>query len=370
MVTRRIGGAAAPTFRSPLVAALLLSVSVCAQDPQPASSPQPAGAPPPGEVAPPAAEAAPQDAAPVYGKVLGESVQLRCWPAEVAAPPMFEDVLKKGQIVRLGTSEEGFRGVILPLGPIGYVSKRFTAQADDGTVTTTGTRVAFRYRPRTSEAPVEQLAKGTEVHVLAEQDGWYQVRAEGVQAWISNGDIEVVSSDPENVAAYEAFGVETKKAPQARLAAIAAAAKQRELDRIDMEAVKVVESAFIKEMKKPDQEQSFDGLVKALTKVESGLQEKGAARSAAASLRKRIETQKLVQESIALIEETPPEIEQPPRVEQPKDRLERFEAIEERFEPRRLAERAKSFDVGLFRRRMRAVVEDVLEQRRRSREDA
>ena len=84
MVTRRIGGAAAPTFRSPLVAALLLSVSVCAQDPQPASSPQPAGAPPQGEAAPPAVEVAPQDAEPVYGKVLGESVQLRCWPAEVA----------------------------------------------------------------------------------------------------------------------------------------------------------------------------------------------------------------------------------------------------------------------------------------------
>ena len=138
MVTRRIGGAVAPTFRSPLVAALLLSVSVFAQDPQPASSPQPAGAPPQSQPAAPAAESAPQDAAPVYGKVLGERVQLRCWPAEVASPPMFEDVLLKDQIVRLGAAEEGFRSVVLPLGPIGYVSKRFTEQADDGTVTTHG----------------------------------------------------------------------------------------------------------------------------------------------------------------------------------------------------------------------------------------
>lgn len=327
MVTRRIGGAVAPTFRSPLVAALLLSVSVCAQDPQPASSPQPAGAPPQSQPAAPAAESAPQNAAPVYGKVLGERVQLRCWPAEVASPPMFEDVLLKDQIVRLGAAEEGFRSVVLPLGPIGYVSKRFTEQADDGTVTTTGSRVAFRYRPRTSEAPVEQLPKGTRVHVIAEQEDWYQVRAAGVKAWISNGDVEVVSSDPEHVAAYEAFIAETNKAPQARLDAIVAAAKQRELDRIDMEAVKVVEAAFLKEMQKPDPEQRFDGLVKALTKVESGLQEKGAARSAASALRKRIETQKLVQEAVALIEETPPEIELPPRTEQPKDRLERFEAI-------------------------------------------
>ena len=327
MVTRRIGGAVAPTFRSPLVAALLLSVSVCAQDPQPASSPQPAGAPPQSQPAAPAAESAPQDAAPVYGKVLGERVQLRCWPAEVASPPMFEDVLLKDQIVRLGAAEEGFRSVVLPLGPIGYVSKRFTEQADDGTVTTTGSRVAFRYRPRTSEAPVAQLAESTALHVIDEQGDWFRARAVGVPAWIASADVEEVEADDAVEKAYEAFAAKTQAASQARLDAIAAEKKRRELDRIDLEAVQVVEAAFTKELAKPIEEQRFDGLKKALAKVEKGLQKDGTARGAAASLKKRIETQQWIAEATAVTNSEPPAADVEPQAEQPKDRLERFESI-------------------------------------------
>ena len=285
------------------------------QDPQPATA-QPA-----------VEQGAPQDATPIYGRVRAEEARLRCWPGDVASPPVYEDVLSSGQVVQLGERENGYRAVILPLGPVGYVSKRFTAEAADGTVTTSGTKVAFRYRPRTSEAPVDQLPKGTQVHVIGEQEGWYQVRAVAVKAWISNADVEVVETTADVIQAYEDYAAEVRKQPQARLDAIAAAAKQRELDRIDMEAVQVVEVAFRREMKKPSTEQRFGGLVTALAKVEKGLQEKGSARTAAAALRKRIETQQWVNEAMQVTKEEPPKVEQPSRPAPPKDRLERFEAI-------------------------------------------
>jgi SH3-like domain-containing protein len=323
MVTRRFAGARASTFCSSLVAALWLVAPCPAQDPEPAVAP-PAPAAGSGATAP---ERAPQDAAPVYGKIRADEVRLRCWPSEVAAPPVFEDVLTNGQIVQLGERQDGFRRVILPLGPTGFVSKRFSTEADDGTVTTGGTKVAFRYRPRTSEAPVAQLAKGTQVHVIGEQDDWFKVRVAGVAAWVSNADVEVVPSDPEHVAAYEALAASTRAEAQQRLDAIAAAAKQRELERLDMEAVQVVETAFQKELQKASADQQFSGLVKALAKVEKTLQKDGSARAAAASLRKRIETQQWVNEAVQVTQEQPPEVEQPERPVQPKDRLERFEAI-------------------------------------------
>ena len=96
---------------------------------------------------------------------------------------------------------------------------------------------------------------------------------------------------------------------------------------LDMEAVQVVEAAFRKELAKASGDQQFSGLAKALAKVEKTLQKDGSARTAAASLRKRIETQQWVNEAVQITEEQPPEIKQPARPEQPKDRLERFEAI-------------------------------------------
>jgi hypothetical protein len=328
MVTRRFAGAAAPTFRWSLVAALLLSGVVSAQDPDPQQAdPQSNQVPSSGRPSSGQAPGKPQDATPVYGKIVAEQARLRCWPSEVATPPVFEDVLNKDLIVRLGEQDNGFRAVILPLGPIGYVSKRFTEQADDGSVTTTGSKVAFRYRPRTSEAPVAQLPKGTEVYVIGEEDGWYRARAVGVHAWIANADVQEVASDPENVKAYQAFAAKTKAAPQQRLDEIAAAQKQQELDRIDLEAVRVVEDAFQKELKKPMEQQSYDGLQGALAKVVEGLQKDGTAQTAAASLQKRIETQKWIVEAYDVTQSEPPKADDEPVPEQPKDRLERFEAI-------------------------------------------
>lgn len=330
MVTRCTEGAAAS--RSVLFASLLATFAV-------AAGAQAPGVPTPGVATPgatrPAAPAAKpnaaptgtaQEVAPVYGKIVVEMAAARCWASAVATPPKYEDVLKKDQIVRLGRSENGFRAVLLPMGPIGYVSKRFTTEAEDGSATSQGAKVAFRYRPRTSEAPVAQMPEGTALHILSIEDGWCRTRVAGMEAWVAEADVQVVPSDPEVIAAHAEFIESAKAEVRVRLDKIAAEQKQMEQDRVDMAAVKMVEDAFVKEMAKPVEEQSYGPLQGALAKVADGLVEGGTARAACAALNKRMETQQWIVDATATTKEKAPitdVVVKPPA----KDKLERFESI-------------------------------------------
>lgn len=340
MVIRSVEGSSA--HRSILCASLLavviaLPVAASVQNPNsPSPSPQnlggqnPSGQNPgaqaPSPAVPNGQDPAPVEAAVVYGKVVVDGVRPRCWSSAVAAPPAFEDVLKKDQVIRLGRSENGFRQIILPLGPMGYVSKRFSNEADDGTVTTKGLKVAFRYRPRTSEAPVAQMPDGTTLHVVALEDGWYRARVAGIECWLAEAEVQVVPSDPEVVTAYQAFADASKAAMQARLDQIAVAHKQKQQDGIDMEAVKVLEAAFRKEMDKPSGEQQFEPLKGALEKAVAEVAEGGQARTALAGLKKRIETQQWIVEAMEVSTSKPP-MDNKPVVKAPKDKLDRFESI-------------------------------------------
>ncbi|MFT4514840.1 MAG: hypothetical protein ACI89X_003308 [Planctomycetota bacterium] len=324
MVTRCDVGGSAPRFS--LLLALTLSSAVMAQAP----SPKPSSVAPSAAVVLPRATSptdAPQEAAPVFGKIVAESAPLRCWASAVATPPAYEDVLKKGQVVRLGRSENGFREVLLPFGPMGYVSKRFTKASDDGVVLTMGTKVAFRYRPRTSEAPVAQMPDATTLHVVSLADGWYKARMQGVEAWVAEAEVQVVPSDPDVVAASAELGKQMQAAVQQRLDAIAVEQKQQEQNNIDLEAVKVVEAAFEKEMAKPIDEQQFAPLQKTLAKVADELATEGVARTACAALQKRLETQQWIVEATAARNEKPPVSNATPAKPTSKDRLERFESI-------------------------------------------
>lgn len=263
-----------------------------------------------------------------YGKVVVDEVRLRCWSGAVATPPLFEDALVKDQVVQLGRSENGFRAVVLPLGPLGYVSKRFAATADDGTVTSKGAKVAFRYRPRTTEAPVAQLADGTALYVVGEEDDWYRCRVPGIEAWVAAAEVQVVDGqDPAVLAAWEQLAQKQRAEMQARLDAIAAQRQLDEQNRIDLAAVKVVEDAFAAELQKPVAEQKFDPLSQALDKLVATLGEKSEARVAVAALQKRIETQRWIAEATAVTREKPPVDEAAKPVPPPTDRLERFESI-------------------------------------------
>lgn len=272
--------------------------------------------------------AAPPAAEQELGRVVVDKAQLRCWPSQVATPPVFEDELLKDAVVGLGAVDAGFREVRLPLGPVGYVAKKFTQTSAEGAVVTKGNGVSFRYRPRTSEAPVEYLADGTALAIVGEDADWWRARAVGVKAWLP--EAEVVAIAPVTAADREAYTKSAEKYQaevQARLAEIAAKLALATQDEADLAAVKVVEDAFNAELAKPAIEQRFEPLEGALKKLEASVGEASAARPAIASLERRIQTQRWIAEAVAVQQAVPVPATDVQPVVQPKDDLERFQSI-------------------------------------------
>ena len=145
-----------------------------------------------------------------YGKVKVADAQPFCWPSAVVSPPKFEDVLQQDQVVGIGRTEGTFVQVLLPLGPVGYVSKRFAKVEDDGTVRTDGTKVAFRYRTVTTEAPVAYLENGSELFVVGDQDEWWRARLPSVEAWLPQDQVAIgAPGDAELAAAWAKSKVAT-----------------------------------------------------------------------------------------------------------------------------------------------------------------
>ena len=270
----------------------------------------------------------PAQAAPQYGRVLADGSKLRCWPSAVAAPPVFEDTLAKDQVVMVGRSESGFCLITLPLGPIGYVSKKFAAMAADGKVRTKGTKVAFRYKPRTSEAPVTQLADGQEVAVIGEQDDWWRVRVATVEAWLPQAEVTVGDQADASLATGHAESKAKYDAEvSARLDQIEQARKRAEQDKADEAAVVVVQDAFTGELKKPTAEQQFPPLEQALDKIEAALHAESAAKGTIATLRQRIQAQKWIVEATIVRDSKPVPAPEAGAATQPKDELEKFQSI-------------------------------------------
>lgn len=263
-----------------------------------------------------------------YARIVPDTAQPFCWPSAVAQPPRFEDTLQKGDVVQVGRGEGTFVMVHLPLGPVGYVNKRFAAADEAGKVTTKGSKVAFRYRPKASEAPVTQLEDGTELFVVGEQDDWWVVRVPHVECWLPQSDVQIVDqSDATLATAFTAAKAKADAAVQARLDAIAAANKQRAQNAADEAAVKLVADAFEGELRKPVVEQDFAPLEETLGKVEAGLSESSSGRVALATLRQRVQTQKWLVAATKLHEEPVKPSTEPLPGQQPKDGLESFKAI-------------------------------------------
>lgn len=286
----------------------------------------PAAEPPAAEAAMPEAPTPPQAAGQQLGRVLGENVKLRCWPSTAAVPPVFEDVLAKDQVVALGRSENGFRQVVPPLGPIGYVSRKFAEADADGKVKTKGTKVAFRYRARSSEAPVTLLEDDTGIHVIEEQEDWYRCRVPGIEAWVAENEVQAGdATDAALVAGYAEWQHKQAAEVQARLDGIAEQKRLAAQNELDLQQVKVVEQAFAQELTKVVTEQRFGPLDEALDKLVATLSPESAAQAAVQSLKKRIETQRWIAEATA-VRDSKPEPVPPPPVE-PKDELARFQSI-------------------------------------------
>jgi hypothetical protein len=318
-----------------LAASLVVASAALAQNPP--TDPKPAGEVP--AVASPAPAAAPAAVAvgTTFGKIVVDSALLRCWPGAVAAPPVFEETLQKDQVVAVGRSENGFRAVLLPLGPLGYVSKKFAEASPEGRVKTKGAKVSFRFRPRSSEPPVSQLPDATVLQVLGEQDDWYRVRVPGVEAWVAEAEVQIATTaDPAMATAYAEWQSKQEAEVKARLDQIAAQLARQAQDQTDLAAVQLVQDAFTAELKKPLPEQHYAPLNEALEKLLTTLAPESAGRAGIDALKKRIEKQLFVVEATAVIDSKAPAIEQAPP--EKVDQLERFQSIGWLRYERRLAQ--------------------------------
>lgn len=301
-----------------------------AQDPAKPSVP-PASTPPApaaGAATPPASnpQGAPQNEAPKFGRIVVDKAPLRCWPGTAAQPPVFEDVLAKDQVVAVGRSENGFRAIVLPLGPLGYVNRKFAEVSPDGVVKTKGAKVAFRYRARSSEAPVTTLPDGTTLHVVAEQAEWFQVRVPAVEAWVAEAEVQIGDqADAALAAGYAELKAKHESEVKARLDQIAAAKKREEQDKADLAALQVIQDQFATEMRKPVAEQKYQAVDEALDKFVTTIAAESSARAVADSLKKRIETQRWVAEATVLRDDKPAPVAAP--TSEPKDQLDRFQSI-------------------------------------------
>ncbi|MBX3462452.1 MAG: hypothetical protein KF830_04735 [Planctomycetes bacterium] len=311
--TMGTGAAALRRCGSLLIGVLLGSLGAAAG----AAAQEPAA----GAVPPVEAKAGPQ-----LARVVADRTSLRCWPSTAAVPPVFEDVLTKDQVVAVGRSENGFREIQAPLGPVGYVSRKFAEADADGKVKTKGAKVAFRYRPRSSEAPVLLLDEGTEVHVIAEQEDWYRGRVAGVEAWVAESEVQLLDApDAAALAAHEAWRQQQAAEVSARFEQIAAQKQLAAQNAADLAQVQVVEQAFAQELAKPVAEQRFEPIEQALDQVAAQLAAASAAQASVQALKKRIETQRWIAEATAVVESKPaplPAIPAPP-----KDELARFQSI-------------------------------------------
>ena len=184
-------------------------------------------------------EDTPSDQMGSYAQVADASVELRCFPTENS--PTFGDTMVDGAVVIVGESYGDFRQVVLPLGPVGYVHKKFATEPAGGMLMTAGNNVAFRYRPRSGEAPVELLPDQTELLVVGEDGDWWQVRFRAGQAWMPLAALRVFDEPNDTlVASYAELGKQQRKVvDDLELARVQAAAEaqyradlQRRLDTI------------------------------------------------------------------------------------------------------------------------------------------
>ena len=284
----------------------------------------------------PAVTQAPAPATTTYGRVVTDTAPLRCWPGAVASPPVFEESLTKDQVVVVGRVENGFRAIAVPLGPVGYVSRKFTEATADGQVKTKGAKVSFRFRPRSSEPPVSQLADGTVLQVVGEQDDWYRVRVPGIDAWVAEGEVQIGDqADPALATAYQAWQQKNEAEVKARLEQIAAKAAREAQDQVDLSAVQIVQDAFTVEMKKPVGEQNYAPLYEALDKLLPTLAAESAGRAAIDTLKKRMDTQRWIAEATSVRDSRPPVVEVPSADK--RDPLEAFQSSGWLRHERRLA---------------------------------
>lgn len=282
----------------------------------------------PAEAAAPAGAARGPDGT-ALASVLAEEVHARCWPTENS--PHYEDTFRKGAALRIGELERGHRRVLLPIGPVGYVHKKFTTAPAEGKVATSGARVAFRYRPRSGEAPVTLLDEGTEFLVVGEHEDWWRVRYPGRECWVPAEAVQRFDEPPATlVQAFAEFERVQRGEVEAWIASVAAAEEAERLAREHADKTAALREQFAAELQKPRPEQALEAIAGATEALLAEMPQDSPARPALADLQRRVAVQQWVLQATAAEQET--------RLEPPKDLhdvepavvpdpLERFQAI-------------------------------------------
>lgn len=299
------------------------------QDPK--AEPAPAGAvtpapavQQPGAVVPAEASATNAEA---VGTVLVAEARVKCWPTEHS--PVFEDVLTQQATVRVGRSEGGHRLVVLPLGPTGYVNKKFATEPAEGKVKTKGKAVAFRYRPKSGEAPVSALPEGAEMLVVGEQDDWWKVRRAGIEAWVADPEIQVFDKPTgEQAAAVEQLAGVHRQQSDAWIAHQAELVEQARKAAENQKAYVAAEEAFRAEEAKPLAERKFDEIEASLAKLAAEAAADSPLANGIAALQQKIAKQKWLAEAVAVRDAEPVEPKDLPQIKpNVRDNLDRFDTI-------------------------------------------
>jgi hypothetical protein len=269
------------------------------------------------------------------GTVASAQAKVRCFGSDTS--PLFEDVLPQGTVVGVGPAVAGFRRISLPLGVVGYVHKKFAVEVD-GKVQTKGRAVAFRYRPKTGEAPVSTLAEATELQVIGEKtdektgDQWWIVRNPAAEAWLAEAEVQVVADPPE---ALRALQQEQQKPAQAQLEGwrqqqvdkLAKAQKEQE----QMHALAGIGDELGAEKRKPVEQQtlaSYEALGQKLDALAVEIAADSKLQDTVKSLRRNIDDRKFVLEATSLVKSEPvPVKDLTPVTPQPPDALGRFNTI-------------------------------------------
>jgi len=308
---------------SVLTAALSLLAPVSAQG-QPAPGQAPAASPqnPSSAPAPADKDARP---APVLGQIQTAEARVLCWPS--ANSPAFEDKLKQGLVVALLPADAGFRRVLLPLGPVGFVHKKYVGEPQDGRVKTKGKGVSLRYRPRTGEAPVDTLKEGTELLIVAEKDGeWWQVRGAEIAAFVAEADVQVLAAPTPEQQAAVAELLQTEQAEvDGWLKAVADKQAQAAVDAEQTQKLAGLQERVRGEGQKNTAAQQWQPIAEAITTFAKELAAESPLQGNVKALQQSVENRKWVVEATAVRDTEPvPPKDLPQLQADVKDALDRF----------------------------------------------
>lgn len=263
-------------------------------------------------VKPPAAKvpaaAAVADKGPMLARIESDSVQVRCFAS--VNSPVYEGVLPKGTVVTVGETTGEFCRVQLPIGVVGYVSKKFTSTPQDGLVRTTGVGVSFRYRPtprRRAEQPVTRLAKDIALKYLGGEGDWWKVRMVTESAYLPIKDIQVFQTANATLQKSQAelarqHQVQWQEAVSAYEQALAAAA----LDKERTARLAALRQTYVKELEKGADQQEFDPLMGEVAKLIAEVPDGTPLWAAAQRLQKAVKTQQVMLQAQVLLNSTPP----------------------------------------------------------------